>query len=290
ERAGKPFEERYPVFFPGSYGYGDNVQQDMTTPLIRSTRPQKHQELMRPAKIERTRGHRLKVFILKGLNADQYQLEEALTLLGAEVSIGAYSIGQEGPRTTDFPFDYEALMSCDTIVVANANVQCLGKLGLEMLGDYATHGGNLLFLGGKSAYGSGGLAEAGLAGLLPVVIRTSLFDIIRPGTRAATRDEAVLRLSDSQLAFQGLNMKSLPTCRYLHDANIAPGAKILVTAGNKPFLVAKENDGGGRVACLLGTTYGPFLERETRPPFQKWSGWTDFMSRLLKWLARGSTA
>ncbi|MBI3921370.1 MAG: hypothetical protein HY318_08140, partial [Armatimonadetes bacterium] len=40
ERAGKPFEERYPVFFPGSYGYGDNVQQDMTTPLIRSTRPQ----------------------------------------------------------------------------------------------------------------------------------------------------------------------------------------------------------------------------------------------------------
>ena len=44
----------------------------------------------------------------------------------------------------------------DCILFANANIDALGRLGLEMLRDYLTHGGGVLVMGGKAAYAAGG--------------------------------------------------------------------------------------------------------------------------------------
>lgn len=261
EHNGQPFEEHYHVFFPGSYGYADNVQQDMQTPLIKLARPEKHQELMRPAKIERTRNGEPHIFILRGLHpypdletatGRMDYLTNTITKVwkAPTVRVGTYSIGQEGPRTTDFPFDYDALMSQDLIIVDNANVQCLGKLGLEMLRDYLTHGGNLLILGGKASYGGGGLVGSGLEDLLPVAVSRNPFDIER-------NPKGYLALATPQPFFKPMNFTKPVLCPYIHRVEVKEEGQVLITAGKRPFLVARDLTGGGRIACLLGAPYDP---------------------------------
>jgi len=276
-RCGKlDFSEHYFVFYAGGYGYGDNVQQDMSTPVFKVDRPEKKQQLMRPETLARTREASPRAFLIKGLHAERYRIEEVLSAMGVTVGLGAFSVGQEGPRTTDFPFDYDALMSHDVIIVANANLQCLGKLGLLMVRDYLTHGGNMLLLGGKAAYGAGGVTGSGIDDLIPVVVEGTRFDIehIR---------NARLSLCGKHPIVAGMRPgKQATVCSYLHRAQPRPGANVVITAGGRPFLVVWEQSGGGRIACVLGAPYG--TDTMKPPPFFAWDSWPALLRSVLQWL------
>ena len=275
-------EERYFVFFAGSYGYGDNVQQDMMTPVYQIPRPEKKQVLMRPAGIVRTRRERPRAFVLRGLNADVFRIDEALRELGCETDdkdecrSGFYSIGQAGPRTSDFPFDYDGLMSYDLVIIANANIQCLSRLGLEMLRDYVTHGGGLLFLGGKAAYGAGGVGDSPISDLLPIQLAGSQFDIgrlangrIRPGVPHPIT--AGLRLDGAAL-----------DCTHVHRTTPANSGQVILWAHESPLLLVGQAK-QGRMACLMGTPYRGGKQAATvfdAPLWQK------LLTRVLQWLSQ----
>lgn len=284
---GREFSESYFAFYAGGYGYGDNVQQDMSTPLLKIPRPEKKQVLMRPTKLERPRNDYPKLFVIKGLHAERYRLSRIIEgmWMNVTVGIGAYSVGQEGPRTTDFPFDYDALMAQDAIIVANANLQCLGKLGLMMLRDYLTHGGNLLLLGGKAAYGGGGLVGSGLEDLLPVEVEPTLFDLehLRQSSLAIGAKHSI---TDWFLKYG--SMADCAVCPYLHRVKVRPGSTVAMTAGGRPFLVVREAESGGRVACVLGAPYGA---EEGKPPvFYRWHGWDRLLCCVLEWVAQQSAS
>lgn len=276
------FKETYFTFFAGNYGYGDNILQDMITPIYKAVKPEKHQQLMKPDKIVRRYDGKLHIFILEGLHSQNYRIEEAIKSIPSvkeqEINYGRYSIGLEGPRVSNFPFDYNILMLQDLIIIANVNIQCLGKLGLEMLRDYVTNGGSLLFLGGKTSYGSGGIIGSGLENLLPVEVSTNLFDIEKN-----IKSELVLGQPD--FLTTALNFKNKPHCPYLHQVNVKEGAKVVIkTTDNKPFLVVNEVEGGGRIACILGTPYG--ISTKDSPIFYNWEEWTKLLGNIITWLVK----
>jgi uncharacterized membrane protein len=275
-RGDQPFEESYFYFHAGGYGYGANVQQDLTTPLYTVPRPAKRQALMRPETIARERLARPQVFVMRGLHSETFGIEPALAAWGADVRHGEYSINTEGPRITDFPFDYSALMQQDAIVVANASIESLGNLGLQIFRDYLTHGGNLLLLGGKASYGGGGIAGSGLEDLLPVRVSEAKFDIGR------IEPAAIRAAKQPHPAIAGLDWAALPAAYYLHVVEPKPGASVLLTAGGRPFLVVGDLPGGGRVACLLAAPYGGTAEQP--PGALAAPGWPEFMRNLLAWL------
>lgn len=279
---GEKFKETYFNFFAGNYGYGDNIQQDMITPVYKAGKPEKHQQLMKPDEIVRRYDGKLHIFILEGLHSQNYRIEEAIksrpSVKEQKINYGRYSIGHEGPRVSDFPFDYNILMLQDLIIIGNVNIQCLGKLGLEMLKDYITHGGSLLFLGGKSSYGNGGIIGSGLENLLPVEVSTNLFDIEKN-----IKSELVLAQPD--FLTKDLNLKTKPHCPYLHQINVKEGAKVLIkTTDNKPFFVVNEVAGGGRIACVLGAPYG--VSTEDSPIFYNWEEWSKLLGNIIAWLVR----
>ncbi|MCE9613880.1 MAG: hypothetical protein K8T26_06355 [Lentisphaerae bacterium] len=277
ETGGDAFAETYLHFYPGRYGYGANVKQDLSTPLFQIPQPEKHQVLMRPDTIVRVRQPQPEVFVLRGLHHEAFGLDEALTRFGATVRTGGYSFNMEGPRTTDFPFDYEALMRQDVIVVANANLASLGRLGLMILRDYLTHGGSLLLLGGQSAYASGGLRASGLEDLLPVTVSTNTFDVTRT-------DLESVRPANPPATLRGVAWDRLPPDHYyLHEVTVKPQGRVALRVGGQPLLVTGDLPGGGRVACLLAAPYGGSTNGP--PGCLADPGWPEALRDLLAWLA-----
>lgn len=160
-------------------------------------------------------------------------------------------------------------------------VRCVGRLGLLILRDYLTHGGSLFVLGGKSAYGAGGLRDSGLEDLLPIEVSDSVFDIVR-------KRAAPIRALRPHPATADVNWAALPPePLYLHRVTVRPNGETLLTAGSDPVLVVAELQGGGRIACLLAAPYGGQAGKV--PALFAASDWPEFMRRLLAWLARRDT-
>lgn len=267
---GERIKEEYFDFFAGSYSYGDNIQQDMITPVFKMKKPPKKQILMRPDKIKRIYNNQLDVFFMEGLESDVYGIEKAIESMKKRVKVnleyGYYSIGLEGPKITYFPFDYNKLMKQDLIVVGNVNLECLGKLGIEMLCDYIKNGGNILFLGGKASYGNGGIKGSIIEELLPVEVSNSKFDI--------------KYVRNNYLIF---NKNFMPQprrkilCPYIHNVKAKKEAIILINTNNNiPFLVAKDLN-GGKIFCISGAPYG-----KNRKIFFRWDGWQQVISRIFE--------
>ena len=279
------FAHLYWDFYGGTYGYGGNVGPDMMTPLYTMKAPAKEQKLMKPDVIERHVQSKPLCFWREGLTSRRYRPEQSLALAGASGGPGGvrtrgeYSISTygSGPGISNFPVDYDLIMKYDAIAAANVNVDGLGLAGKEVLYDYLTHGGSLLVLGGKAAYGARGWRDSKLADLLPVEVAQGKFDIEKI-------DDGNLALAEAHRITDGLSVKDKPRVEFLHRARVKKGAEVLLTAGGKPFLVVWEYK-GARIACVLGAPYGED-EAGAGPLFFSWDDWPKLMANTLLWLGR----
>ena len=279
QSGGQLFEEDYWDWYTGTYGYGRNVQVDMITPVYQEKRPRKRPVLLKPDVIRRIRGKRL-YYAMMGLYSEHYRLDEAFRLAGQEPApdgmptVGEYTLNTYGmgPQISEFPFDYDKLMRYEAIVIANVHVDCLGPLGKPMLHDYVTHGGGLLVLGGMAAYSSSGWKKSPLQELLPVELADTLFDLER-------LHEGTLRVGEPHPITKAVRQTPAPRADYINRVNaVKKGAKVLLYAGDRPFLVVWQT-GKGRVACLLGTPYGA-----AEGQYFKWDEWPMLMKNVLHWL------
>lgn len=281
------FVHKYWDFYAGGYGYGANVSQDLVTPLHVETGPRKKPILMKPKVIKRIPGP-VAYYWMKGLSLGSYRLDESLHLAGAPPApegrtvVGRYAAQSygEGATITRFPYDYDELMKYEAVIADNVNIQCTGTLGKEMLYDYLTHGGGLLILGGKTAYGAGGWAGLALKELLPIKPSANSFDVEKT-------DGGRLEAGENHWIAEGMNLHDGPWAAYVHRCEVKHGAKVLLVAADRPFLVVWEHD-GARVACMLGTPYGDSAAADG-PLFFDWKEWPQLVARTLQWLGHRET-
>jgi uncharacterized membrane protein len=285
---GEVFEETYWDFHAGDYGYGDNIQQDMVTPLYVSPAPAKQQDLPKPERLARV-DDGARYFLMWGMLTQAFRLEDAFAAAHAQAAtekcpaVGVYSLSNfgDGPTLSVFPYDYDALMRYDAIVASNVRIDSAGGIGQQMIDDYLRHGGGLLVLGGKSAYGAGGWADSVLREVLPVEVSAQPSDMVHtPGLP--------LSPGDAHWITEGIQMAQMPRCEYSNRVSVRPGADVLLRVGNAPFLVVWERQ-GARVACCMGAPYGDADAAET-PLFYRWTQWPELLARTLRWLGRRETA
>jgi uncharacterized membrane protein len=158
-------------------------------------------------------------------------------------------------------------------VLANASLEALGPEQRYQLRRFVEIGGGLLVLGGKSAFGNGGIRGSFLEDALPVQPADSRFDIVRCD-KPVMLDPAGAAL---KLAVGGSVVSPL-----MHRVALKAGAVVLARAGRDPILVSGVY-GKGRVVCLLGTPYG--VAPAGKVLLTDWSELPGFMGRLLEWLA-----
>ena len=231
----------------------------------------------------------LRVLVVRGLWQEEYRFDEALARAGAALVDDAWvwdSTGsgwpspgdQGGGGLMDFP-DAVGLARYDVVVVANVSAKGLGK-GAADLAEYVRNGGALFLLGGRFAFGTQ-YKESALAATVPVE-----FPGVKQWGADLTMMAAGLELKPGidhvGAGFAGLAWDRKPLLFWYHDVTPKSGAKVLLTAGDKPVMVAGEC-GKGCVVVFAGTVMGDPTEGKTA--FWAWDGWPALEATVVRWLA-----
>ena len=162
------------------------------------------------------------------------------------------------------------------MVLGGASRQAFGKIGLEMLNDFVEAGGALVVLGGPNSYADTHLAGTKLADHWPVKMSEGKCDLVDVGS-------APIEIADASALFlQGIDWSAKPHVRFLHNVEVKPGSKVVLTAAGKPFMVTSEaGPKHGRIICILGAPMGTL--EDGKLPFWKWDEWTYLLRQVFWW-------
>jgi uncharacterized membrane protein len=279
--SGDPVAHRFEEYVNGAYQWGENIQTDMASPRYKGVRPPQQLRLNKPKVLKLPRPWEMQMWYAEGLLDDYYGVTQALRLTHQsdgkiKWTRSFLSANIFGTKLSSFPYDYEELFSYDYIVLGGVRQDALGGLGIEMLCDYLTAGGGLVVLGGPMAYNKSDLAGTKFADLWPVKILPGESDLLDlQGAAIEVVDPTVPFLMD-------LDWKPRPAVRYLHNVELKPGARVVLTAGGKPFLVTGEaGPNKARVICILGAAMGTVPAGQTA--FWEWSDWRYLMRQVFWW-------
>jgi hypothetical protein len=195
-----------------------------------------------------------RAWLAYGLYTDTAQVQPALAAAGLETSVSYLSPTHE--LTPPFP----DLTGYRLAVLADVPARAVDPTGQYLLMRWVNNGGGLVVLGGPFGYGYGGTPGSFIGDLLPVE-NEQTFDLYRLDQPAP-----VLRPNGQKLG-QAL---------WLHRATPRSGAKVLLTAGGKPFAVEWPY-GEGRVLALLGPPLG-----EPAQPYWENPAWVAELAQLMK--------
>jgi uncharacterized membrane protein len=214
------------------------------------------------------------LFVLRGPFYPLYRLDEVAAALGAKVTRVAHMATPGGNSVLNppFPIDATELSGLRAVVLADVDAEALTFQGRNALRRFAEAGGTVLVLGGWVSYGEAKMEDTFLEEILPVT-NPGAFDHERcttpwPLTPAADWAQG-----------QGLPWKEAPVVLWMHRLTPKPGAKVLVTAGGKPFLVSAPCGKGQVIACA-GTVLGKAPAGTN--VFWNWSGWPQLLAKCLQ--------
>lgn len=277
---GKMETFKFQNFHVGEYGYGDNIQKDLKTPVVKFERtPQKPFLPVPKAGLDINRKE-FNVFGVMGCNSRAYGLDKALETVGVKRfergDCPGFTISQNG--LTDFPYDYDRLFDFRVLLYSNCDELVLRKIGASILVEYMRRGGGVVFLGGDSAF-TQGISEHEFANYLPCLAKSHS---IRRGVlqlNSPVKDHPI---------FQGVNLDNLPYCQYYHELELNPAmqSKVLLKVGDQPFIVESEKDGARAMTVLCV----PFFDREAMPPdkqcYLAWPEWPKLLANVIKYAGR----
>jgi len=289
---GKGFAHRFEKHF-GDYNRTDRLVAGIFDTGYELQPPRKEKTpLGRPAAVKRIPHEGFAAFEAQGQFSDAWRLEDALKLKGKyALTTGHFSSNVYGEQLDNFPAGYKGIMALDVVVLNNVSTNSLSPNDLALLIDYVKSGGGLLALGGWYAFGGGGYADSALADMLPV-------ESGKPFDIQWHREGLPLTLTPS-LSFRGrgqeeghqkdplanLDLSGNPSVFWLQELGaVKSNARIIATAGDKPFAVVGEH-GRGRVACILAAPCG--ASTADRVLFCEWQQWPKLLGALLQWLSRG---
>ncbi len=273
-------------FHVGTYKWGRNIKTDMSTPIyIGKSRPKKI-KLRKPANLVLRNKPQNQVWFIDGLLDDKYNIPGAmrhaeLVRFAAlrDVSYVKYEVAF-GYSLSSFPYDYEKLLSYDLIVFGGMSADGLGLIGNEMLGDYMKAGGNVIVLGGPSAYGFSGMEKTEMAKSWPVEFSNKPFDFID------TKGAAITPVCKDPILDNDVPWNEKIAVRYLHKVKVKPGAKVLAKAGAHPFIVSwTTGPRKSRVVCILGAPMGN-IDKSKGVPFWQWKFWPYLVRNMIWWTCK----
>jgi len=224
------------------------------------------------------RGPIRRILLVKGLFGEMFRVEEAgKQWQGCELSIAPYAVGQGGPQIRGYPLLWTDLRKFDAIVFANASLEALGAEQRFQLREFIRVGGGLVLLGGKAAYGSGGIQGSFLDEVLPVQVASDRFDL-QPATGVLTRTGTTIAVHPKWIA----NL----TCPFIHRVTPKRGAAVVIRQRNLPFLVT-GCFGKGRIACITAAPYG--TASAGKVVFCDSKAWSSLMRNVLLWVCESKT-
>lgn len=231
---------------------------------------------------------RNRLLYVEGTPRWEYKFLRRVLLADPQVSPVVFYTGPDGkPRggTGDLTADMSPpeLSLCKIVVLGDLTAAELGPARAANLVRFVEGGGSLVLLGGRKAWGEGGLLQGGLGRILPV----------RAGALAAelAAQPFPVHLTDmarAHPAFAGdpqFWQVVPPVLSVFSGATLAPGAQSLVdahTPGGPRPLVATQRYGEGKVAAILTDSLwrwqlGP--EAAANEPYRRF--WTQLVSWLL---------
>ena len=230
-------------------------------PMPKKVKP----ELMGDRDLKLTAHKNLSIFYGLGLWHNFNRVQEILKELDpkTEFTLSYFQTGTLGSELSIQPLLAEDLLGYDMVILNNVGADALGEAGEIAVAQYVKTGGSLLVCGGLLSLGKSRWDEGALAEVLPVdtagafdLERLSGFQPIEVGEGAVGFVEWIQRVK-----------------------SVKPGAKILLTVGGKPLLVAGSY-GKGKVLVWLGTPMGdPPAGTE---PYWKNSNWKSFMTKTIQ--------
>lgn len=280
--AGKQFAVACEDFFPGTYQWADNIQTDMRTPLYAAPRPPQALTLAKPEKLAIKEPWLDRYLFFEGLHDEDYQVAAAVHSTGwdqkSDIIYYRYGGAWYG-ELTDFPYDYDKLLSYHAIILGGVSKSGLKPIGIEMLHDYLLAGGGMVVLGSHGAYGRSQLKGTNLGDAFPVELPDTVFDLVPTGGKP------VVAGPDSADFLKYTPLSPQAMCYFLHDVKVKPGAQVLLQVDGKPFLVTGEyGPNKARIVCILGAPLGNPGPGQT--PFWKDKNWYLLLRNAIWWAAK----
>lgn len=277
---GTQVEREFEHFHTGDYSLGDNLLKDLKTPVKLLARTPQNPFIPTPAADATVNRKEFNVFGLFGSTSRVLKIEDALRAVPGLKLDSGYHPGGVVDRNglTDFPYDYDRLFKYRAIVLNNSVFEIARHIGMSILINYLERGGGLFYGGGPNTF-TGEPGKHPIYDYLPIA--------------AAPIDKATLRLNSPAAAhpiFQGINLTDLPWTYYVHAAKFRerlPAApKVLLQAGDHPFLVEYAPKPGQRVLILLGLPFGDPADNPGKPPFYDWPEWQKLLANIARYAAR----
>lgn len=282
---GKLVEKQFQHFHVGEYKFADNIRQDMVHPVVRLNRPRQNPFIPVPKESDQVNRKDFNVFGILGNHSAHLKLREAIrTIDGARFSgedIGytpGFIINTNG--LTDFPYEYDRLFNYRVLVFANCDTTIPRRVGSSIVANYLKRGGGLVLTGGDSAFtAEWNDPKHEFDDFVPVIPR---FFNIKRGTLQITSPLA------GHPVFNGIDISNLPYVYYYHDLELKPGlpSKVLLKAGDKPFLIELERE-GQRTMALLCAPFGDPAKNAGKPPYWDWSEWQKLVANIVKYAGHG---
>ncbi len=238
--------------------------------------------LERPEQIALVRNGILDVHHARGPFSWHNPVESALGIHGGGrfspswVDLVGFKLRDAGCMDS-FPDTYDELLACDVLVLDNLHASYLGSRRRIMAADFVNAGGGLLVFGGYSNLSMGADHNSSIGELLPV--RITRFDCMK-------RDDAGMTLAVADADFFGdkVEWSRPPVAAAVDTSPLKDGAKVLVTVGGQPAIVASRY-GTGRIITVLMNPHGDL------PPqaigYWQWPQWPRLLAACLDWLGEG---
>jgi len=180
----------------------------------------------------------------------------------------------------DYP-DPRALAGMDLIVLDNVPATALSWEQRRQLREFVRSGGSLLVLGGWYALSKGSYEGSFIEEALPVRVRQSNY------LRRLRPEQGVIQPTAGFAGIMGIESPGFPAAasvEWVNHVQVRPGARVLLTAGEHPLLVA-GGFGQGRVMVWTGSYSG-----EPASPYWQSGGWQALLTQALTHLCAGSEA
>ena len=276
---GKQVIREWEHFHVGDYSLGANIMKDMKTPVRRLHRPPQNPFIPSPTEDLKVNRNDFKIFGLFGANSRVLKLEDAIrSIPNAKLEAGyhpGFMVGFTG--LTDFPYDYERLFEYRLLVFNNSVLDVARHVGMAILINYLERGGGIVYGGGENTFGHTKQdTKHPISKYLPL-------------TGSRIRKET-LQLNSPQIdhpIFKGIDLSSLPYVFYVQKTKIKEGLpsqpKVLLKAGDHPFLLEYEVKPGQRIMVILAL---PFGDPELNPGkliFHKWKDWQKFYANIVRY-------